>query len=78
MTFTFYNEAQDRNYILVCQYKKLPSYCLWDETYIQKESISQRKKWWNTLNLQTNNANYSNCLNVISKWKIYYNQISGN
>lgn len=76
MSFTYFQESQDRNYILCSQHKKIPSYCLWEEYYVQKETTNQRKKWWNTIKLNSNSTNYNVSLNIISKWKIYYNQTS--
>ena len=42
----FEKEAQDRNSILIGKYNKIPSYALWTEYDIEKESIESRKKWW--------------------------------
>ena len=40
-------EADDRNSILIGKYNKIPSYALWRDIDIQRETLSQRRNWWN-------------------------------
>ena len=40
-------EADDRNSILIGKYNKIPSYALWRDIDIQRETLDQRRNWWN-------------------------------
>jgi len=41
------NESYDRNYVMeIIHNIKLPSYALWGENDIVKESVQIRLKWW--------------------------------
>tara|TARA_B100001093_G_scaffold179662_1_gene172270 strand:- start:486 stop:725 length:240 start_codon:yes stop_codon:yes gene_type:complete len=42
----FEQEAQDRNSILIGKYNKIPSYALWIDYDIEKESLEKRIAWW--------------------------------
>jgi len=39
-------EADDRNAILILKHGKIPSYGLWMENDIRKESLNVRLDWW--------------------------------
>lgn len=39
-------EAEDRNALLVLRHGKIPSYGLWMESDIKKESLVKRISWW--------------------------------
>ena len=60
--YTCEKEAHDRNSFLVEKHGKIPSYGLWREEDIEKESIESRYNWWNTENV---NNNY------VINWKYY-------
>ena len=49
--YTCEKEAHDRNSFLVEKHGKIPSYGLWREEDIEKESIESRYNWWNTKNV---------------------------
>lgn len=65
----FEQEAQDRNSILIGKYNKIPSYALWMDYDIKKESIQSRKEWWKNYESSKNNL-YKNTalywLNVLN------------
>jgi hypothetical protein len=61
--FTPDNEANDRNAVLSGQYSKIPSYALWMEYDIEKETQEERINWW---------KNYENVDNIV--WKTLANQ----
>ena len=74
-----HNEAMARNDILVSEYKKLPSYCLWTEYDINNESISDRLQWWKTLSNDSADSNNTDTNTfTIMKWFIYLKSISNN
>lgn len=62
----FQEEANARNYILTIQHKRLPSYCLWMDIDIKKETIKNRLNWWKTIEKGNKEKN-----EVISKWINY-------
>ena len=47
-SYTYKAEARDRNDILFTKYAKIPSYSLWRDIDIEKESIAESIKWWKT------------------------------
>ena len=49
----YYLEANDRNAILTSRHKRIPSYALWRDIDIEKETIDTRISWWK--NYETNN-----------------------
>ena len=44
--FDCHNESWDRNDVLKFYHNKIPSYALWDEISIGRESVDTRIKWW--------------------------------
>ena len=61
--FTLDDEANDRNAVLSGQYNKIPSYALWRDYDIEKETKEERIVWW---------KNYQNADNIV--WKTLANQ----
>ena len=53
--FTAFEEANDRNGILVKKHGKIPSYGLWRETDIG--TIEERLDWWKSINFQDGTVN---------------------
>ena len=69
-------EANDRNYILTIQHKRIPSYCLWMNIDIKKQTVKDRLDWWKSLEKGNREKN-----EVIVKWINYFknnNEISIN
>ena len=54
----YFDEATDRNSILIGKYNKIPSYALWRDIDIERQKLDERIKWW---------SNYSESKNKLAK-----------
>lgn len=68
-------ESYDRNTVLEKIHNtKLPSYALWDEDDIGKESYKTKQDWWKEVEKEylDNSCNDNSVYGIIVKWLAYY------
>ena len=71
--FSYEQESNDRNYIIISIHGNIPSYSLWEDFFIKKQNVRERLNWWKNLDIPENKKIENE---LKSKWVSYLNGVS--
>ena len=71
--FSYEQESNDRNYIIISIHGNIPSYSLWEDVYIKQQNINCRLGWWKNLDIPENKKIENE---LKSKWVSYLSTVN--